>query len=314
MPNIQLNNLWVDNISRSKAMHECIEINVSFNTTFEDVELLRLEMEKFVRAPENCRDFKPDFTISVGGVGDLNKMVLTFCIMYKSNWHDDAVQASRRSRFMCALALALKKIPMVAPGGGADALGGPDNPSYSVAVSDECAAERRAASAKAKDSARMVPVQSEDAPEKAREKEEKAISAVNAVPPTWEATPSWSDSAEQADNPLEKAEEWKRTRDIEAMRSDLKKNYSQRGHRKPGEGVRSFASGETGEERALSRTCSQGMDAFDEEAETGMPTAFHSSSRSRQSTNASQSQHLRPTVSQRSLASMHLRPQPSNQR
>ncbi|TQS32788.1 hypothetical protein Golomagni_06887, partial [Golovinomyces magnicellulatus] len=136
IPNIQLNNLWIDNISRSKAMLECINLDVSFDTSFEDIELLRLEMERFVRSPDNSRDFMPDFHISVSSVNSLDMMSLCITIKHKSNWHNDGVRATRRSKFMCALAVALKKIPIYGPGGGSDALGGPANPTYSVSVTD----------------------------------------------------------------------------------------------------------------------------------------------------------------------------------
>ncbi|KAL2116293.1 hypothetical protein VTJ04DRAFT_8460 [Mycothermus thermophilus] len=143
VPNIVLNNQWIENVTRSKAMKETIDVNVAFDTTFEDIELLRQEMEKFVRAPENCRDFQPDIAIGVGGVGDCDKLTLKIAIKHKSNWHNDAVRATRRSKFMCALTLALKKVPIYGPGGGGDPLGHPANPTYSVAVSDEFAAAAR---------------------------------------------------------------------------------------------------------------------------------------------------------------------------
>jgi hypothetical protein len=57
-------------VTRSKAMKEIIDINVSYDTSFEDLELLRGEMEKFVRLPENARDFQPDVLITVAGCGD----------------------------------------------------------------------------------------------------------------------------------------------------------------------------------------------------------------------------------------------------
>lgn len=58
---------------------------------------------------------------------------------------------------MCALVLALRKIPINAPGGGNAALGSSDSPSYTVAVSDAQAAEARKAFADNQDKARMFP-------------------------------------------------------------------------------------------------------------------------------------------------------------
>ena len=62
---------------------------------------------------------------------------------------------------MCALVLALRKIPIYAPGGGGAALGSSDAPTYSVSVSDTDAAAARAAFDKAKDAKRMIPANSE---------------------------------------------------------------------------------------------------------------------------------------------------------
>ena len=58
---------------------------------------------------------------------------------------------------MCALVLALRKIPIYAPGGGDAVLGSSDKPTYSVTVSDAEAAANREAFAKTKEGKRMVP-------------------------------------------------------------------------------------------------------------------------------------------------------------
>ncbi|EFX05491.1 serine/threonine-protein kinase [Grosmannia clavigera kw1407] len=158
VPNIQLNNLWIENVTRSNAEREVIDVSVSYDTSFEDIELLRLEMEQFVRHPDNARDFQPDLSISVGSVNNLDKLTLNIAIKHKSNWHNELVRATRRSKFMCALALALKKVPIYAPGGGSDALGSPANPTYSVAVSDATAAEARQQAKNSKDALRLVPL------------------------------------------------------------------------------------------------------------------------------------------------------------
>jgi small-conductance mechanosensitive channel len=44
VPNIILNNLWIENITRSKAMKEQLEMFISFDTTLEDIDLLRSEV------------------------------------------------------------------------------------------------------------------------------------------------------------------------------------------------------------------------------------------------------------------------------
>lgn len=67
------------------------------------------------------------------------------------------VRAARHSKLMCALVLALRKVPIFGPGGGAAPLGDPMNPTYSVAVSDQVAAAARAKAAKDADAARLHP-------------------------------------------------------------------------------------------------------------------------------------------------------------
>ncbi|RHZ71304.1 hypothetical protein CDV55_108110 [Aspergillus turcosus] len=120
VPNVVLNTLWVDNFTRSNAMHETLKIPVSFDTTFADIQLLRDEMERFVRDKENYRDFQPDIDLDVVGVGDMDKLELTVSIRHKSNWSNESIRAMRRSKFMCALVTAVRKIPIRAPGAAAE--------------------------------------------------------------------------------------------------------------------------------------------------------------------------------------------------
>ena len=157
VPNVVLNTLWIENVSRSKAMREELLIYVHFDTTLEDIQLLRQEMQNFVRDKENCRDFQPDIEVEVTGIAEMNKLEVLVEIKHKSNWANETVRAARRSKFMCALVLALRKIPIYAPGGGDAALGSADKPTYSVTVSDEQAATARDAYAATKESKRLVP-------------------------------------------------------------------------------------------------------------------------------------------------------------
>lgn len=159
IPNVVLNGLWIDNVSRSKAMREELLIYVNFDTTLEDIQLLKTEMRNFVRDKENCRDFHPDIEIEITGISEMNKMELQVEIKHKSNWGNETVRSARRSKFMCALILALRKIPIYAPGGGDAILGSSDKPTYSVSVSDAEAAKAREAYAATKDEKRMIPTQ-----------------------------------------------------------------------------------------------------------------------------------------------------------
>jgi hypothetical protein len=129
------------------------------------------------------------------GIGNMDKLQLKIEIRHKSNWHNETIRAARRSKFMCALVLALRKIPIYAPGGGTETLGGPTNPGYSVAVPDSWATEAREKASAAKEAKRLVPTAAR-APSMRSNKydgtlgpvpEEAAASALNARRPTLDA-------------------------------------------------------------------------------------------------------------------------------
>ena len=134
IPNILLNGLWVENITRSKSMREQVSVFCAFDTSFEDINLLKLEMSNFVRDPANSREFHQEIDIEVISIAEMNKLELRVEIRHKSNWSNESLRASRRSKFMCALVLALRKVPINGPGGGDAALGSQDKPTWSVAV------------------------------------------------------------------------------------------------------------------------------------------------------------------------------------
>ena len=163
VPNIVLNTKWIENISRSKAMREQLLIYVNFDTTLEDIQLLKKEMGAFVLDKENNRDFQPDVDIEVTGIHEMNKLELKIEIRHKSNWSNEAVRASRRSKFMCALVLALRKVPLYAPGGGDAVLGDVGKPTYAVTITDTEAEINRKDFADKKNKKRMIPKESEDA-------------------------------------------------------------------------------------------------------------------------------------------------------
>lgn len=249
-PNIIINNLWIENVTRSKAMKETVELNISYDTSFEDIELLRMEMEKFVRHPDNSRDFQPDFSIGVGSVNNCDKLTLNITIKHKSNWHNEQVRATRRSKFTCALALACKKIPIYGPGAGGEALGGPTNPTYSVAVNDEFAAQARAKAAETTDAGRLVPKNAksgDDSPEAQHKDEQAAVTELTAQPPlsgmdanfgyNRDALEERTDSTSTALNYRDDSAERLRTDNIETMRTDLVKRASTRGRRRAGDGI-----------------------------------------------------------------------------
>jgi hypothetical protein len=162
IPNIVLNNLWVENVSRSKAMREQISISCHFETSITDIEALKDEMTSFVTDAKNSRDFLPDIDIEVIGIAEMNKMELRIECKHKSNWANESIRAARRSKFMCALVLALRKVPIYGPGGGDAALGSVGQPAFSVSVSAEEAAKNRDDFATKKEAKRLIPTQKPD--------------------------------------------------------------------------------------------------------------------------------------------------------
>jgi hypothetical protein len=196
IPNNVLNALWINNISRSKGLLERLELFISFDTSMSDIEALRLEMQSYITAPENSRDFQPEVVLRCVGVGSMDKLQLQLEVRHKSNWPNEQIRAARHSKLMCALVLALRKVPIFGSGGGGAPLGDPANPTYSVSVSDEIASSAREKAAKDADAARLhrvnsqpqtaVPENSELRQNSANEplapiSESKAADALNAI-------------------------------------------------------------------------------------------------------------------------------------
>ncbi|KAI9828018.1 MAG: hypothetical protein M1832_003545 [Thelocarpon impressellum] len=157
IPNTVLNQTWIENVSRSKAMREQINLFINFDTTLEDINALKVELEKFVSSKENNRDYQPDIDVEIVGIAEMNKLELMVEIKHKSNWSNETLRAMRRSKFMCALVLALRKVPIYAPNGGDAVLGDLGKPTYSVAISDAEAAANREAFAAKKEAKRLFP-------------------------------------------------------------------------------------------------------------------------------------------------------------
>lgn len=244
VPNIVLNNLWIENITRSKAMKEQLDMYISFDTSLEDVETLRKEMEAFVRHPDNSRDFQPDIVLEATGIGNMDKMQLKVEIRHKSNWANETVRAARRSKFMCALVLALRKVPIYGPGGGGEPLGGPNNPGYSVAISDELAAEARDKAAKAKEAKRLIPTppkedtaQSSGVDHLGSKAEESAADSLNHRRPGAEDAMIWNERDEDTLNSREESLDRQRDDEIDDLKQSLLKRQSTRGRRRPGDHV-----------------------------------------------------------------------------
>jgi hypothetical protein len=211
VPNIVLNNLWIENITRSKAMTEQLDMFISFDTSLEDIDALRKEIENFVRSHDNSRDFQSDIVLEATGIGNMDNLQLRVEIKHKTNWHNETVRAARRSKFMCALVLALRKVPIYCPGGGAEPLGSSTNPGYSVNVSDIWAADVREKVLRAKEDQRLVPSK-----------------------PT-ESGQSPSGDLSLDDNTLRESLGRRRSDEVDTLREGHRQSI--RGRRKPGESV-----------------------------------------------------------------------------
>lgn len=157
VPNAVINTLWVENISRSPAMKERLAFSVSPGTSFEDIETLRRELHAFVSLPENKRDYYPDLDVELLSVGDLKQLDLRVEIRHKTNWSDDTLRAYRRSKFMCALLSAMRKVPIAGPGGDGPERGSLQNPNYAVSVPEGVAKVARREFDEEKDAKRLFP-------------------------------------------------------------------------------------------------------------------------------------------------------------
>lgn len=214
-------------------MKEQLEISISFDTTLEDIELLRTEMEAFVRHPDNARDFQPELILECAGIGTMDKLLLKAEIRHKSNWSNETIRAARRSKFMCALVLALRKVPIYGPGGGGKPLGDPMNPTYSVAVTDEFAATQRDKWTEEKEGKRLVPTAKPDDETDAAAGEKSGTLAPNTettAATSMNTRPAHQDEGRDAE--FESAEERRRSHDIEELRDGLMKRQSTRGRRR----------------------------------------------------------------------------------
>ncbi|PPQ98611.1 hypothetical protein CVT24_003944 [Panaeolus cyanescens] len=122
-PNNQLNTLFIQNVRRSPqvgakfrlAMSETFTFDVSYSTSFEDLEKLREKMLQFVETER--RDYQPSFDVKVKDFPDQAKMTLSADIKYKSNGQQAALKAKRRNKWICALKTILGELKIYGPSG-----------------------------------------------------------------------------------------------------------------------------------------------------------------------------------------------------
>jgi hypothetical protein len=275
--------MWIENVTRSKAMKEQLEVSISFDTTLEDIELLRTEMEAFVRHPDNSRDFQHDVVLECTGIGTMDKLLLKVEIRHKSNWSNETVRAARRSKFMCALVLALRKVPIYAPGGGGKPLGDPLNPTYSVTVTDEIAAAARGRWTEEKEGKRLVPSKKPEEDEKKDKEDTGKSTAVETG--VWGAAAQTAaaaaigahmlgeDVARDEATPGHEGGDGRRSDDIAELRQGLLQRHSTKGRRKADMVIPPVQVGLSGTSIEVTPSTplqSRTRDSADEEAAVGM--------------------------------------------
>lgn len=81
--NSEIGKTFVDNITRSGPMKERYQFSISAGTSFQDIEKLRVELENFVQAAENCRDYQTDIDIQLLSIGDMKQLDLRVEIKFK---------------------------------------------------------------------------------------------------------------------------------------------------------------------------------------------------------------------------------------
>lgn len=118
-PNMQLNDKFIHNFRRSPQMSEPFDFDVSYSTSFDQIEQLRELMLAFLKAER--RDYQSVFDILVVDIPDQEKMTLRADIKYKSNWQQGALKGKRRNKWICALKSSLAQVRMFGPSGDPDA-------------------------------------------------------------------------------------------------------------------------------------------------------------------------------------------------
>jgi len=74
IPNINLNGMWVENVSRSGAMRERITVQISADTSFEDIDELKAQIKTWLDNSENRRDFKDNVDVEIVSINDMSKL------------------------------------------------------------------------------------------------------------------------------------------------------------------------------------------------------------------------------------------------
>ena len=123
IPHVVLNSGWVENVSRSKAMREQIQLYVNFDTTMEDINALKNELQAFVLSKENSRDFLPEIDVEVTGIAEMNKLELAVEVRHKASrlFQNFFLWVSQRSWTWTTLPLTYRAVELVQRDGSRNA-------------------------------------------------------------------------------------------------------------------------------------------------------------------------------------------------
>ncbi|KAN0066543.1 hypothetical protein ACQY0O_000637 [Thecaphora frezii] len=103
------------NLRRSGPIEETFKFEVSFDTSFQQIELLRSRMVHWLSGEK--RDFLPGLDINVIDFQDQTSMMLSTGIRYKSNWQQGGLKAERRNRWLCQFKVLLAECKIYGPKG-----------------------------------------------------------------------------------------------------------------------------------------------------------------------------------------------------
>ncbi|EPQ31950.1 uncharacterized protein PFL1_00149 [Pseudozyma flocculosa PF-1] len=103
------------NLRRSGPIEETFKFEVSFDTSFQQIEMLRSKMVHWISGEK--RDFLPGLDINVVDFQEQSSMLLSTGIRYKSNWQQGGLKAERRNRWLCQFKVFLAECKIYGPSG-----------------------------------------------------------------------------------------------------------------------------------------------------------------------------------------------------
>ncbi|KXN90591.1 hypothetical protein AN958_03831 [Leucoagaricus sp. SymC.cos] len=115
-PNSLLNTMFILNLRRSPATSEPFTIDISDQTTEEQLEIFRSLMVAFLK--EHPKDYRDEFEVLIKELSTgSQKMVLCLEIKYNNNWESEpSIRAKRRNAWICCVRKSLQDAGIQGPG------------------------------------------------------------------------------------------------------------------------------------------------------------------------------------------------------